>query len=147
MVHYPTLQRQRTMESLLEGLIDNLFFSFPTDPKPPITLALLDQEDSLSWVDGEFNAKGITIQMAVAGYQKDDIKVYIEDNVLYIDGDNTSRDEVPEKFKSSFKRYFPVRKNLDLKKAEVSLEFGILTINIPLIEEEKRRKYLFGTRP
>jgi HSP20 family molecular chaperone IbpA len=118
----------------IDQLINYLFYSFPTDTKPPLTV------EEYRWDD---NGDGVLISMALAGFKEEDLSVYVEDDILHISGDNTAR-EIPEKFKAKFNHAFPVKKNLDLTKAEVKLESGILSVTIPLISPDKSRSYLFG---
>lgn len=118
-----------------ERFIDSLFFDWPADPKPPIAIN-----------EYTSNEKEINICMAVAGFTKDDIKVYIDNNVLYIEGNNEYNKEIPDKFKCNFKRQFPCRHNLDIKTAAVKLLNGILTVHIPLVEPESSRTYIFGKK-
>jgi HSP20 family molecular chaperone IbpA len=114
--------------------LEELFFRFPQEPKPPIAFRFLDSELE----------DGISISMAVAGFKKEDINVYVEDKVLKIEGDNTERD-IPEKFKAKFQRVFPAKSQLDVDKASVKLEDGILSVKVPIVLPEKSRKYLFGS--
>ena len=118
-----------------------MFHTFPVAGKPPLVIDLYgagpNDEDETS--DG-----GVLIRMAVAGYKEEDIKVYTQDNVLYIEGDNTSREKVPEKFRSKFVRTLPSKGNIALEKTKVKLEDGILSVSVPFISPEEHRTYLFG---
>lgn len=124
----------------LEELMDLLFYNFPVEPKPPIALSSHGYNLTKSYE----KPKDISINMALAGFKEDDISVYIDENILYIEGDNTYRDSVPEKFKSKFKRSFPVKGTVDLNKACVKLSEGILSVTIPLVEPEDKKQYIFG---
>jgi HSP20 family molecular chaperone IbpA len=118
-----------------------MFHTSPMTGKPPLVIDLYgsDPDDG-----GEISDGGVLIQMAVAGYKDKDIKVYTQDNVLYIEGDNTKRDNVPEKFKSKFVRTLPSKGNIALDKTKVKLEDGILSVSVPFVSPEENRTYLFG---
>ena len=117
-----------------QEIIDLLFYTFPVEPKPPIALRSYDTDE---------DPNNISINLAVAGFKEEDIKVYVDRNTLCIEGDNSKRD-IPEKFKTSFIRKFPVKDQVQLEEASVSLVDGILSINIPVKKPEECRKYLFG---
>ncbi len=117
-----------------ESILQSCFHSFPDENRPPTSL--------------EIRKKGtdqyLYIQMALAGFVEDDIKVWSENNVLYISGDNTANEDLQDKFKMSFMRQWALRKDLDSKKAQVGLKNGLLTIEIPIITKQPDKILLFG---
>jgi len=127
----PLTNIDRTFDELWEVM----FHSFPSETKPPLALETYGDNSE----DG-----GVLIQMAVAGFQDSDIRVYTQNGVLYLEGDNTQREEVPEKFRSKFIRTLPSKNNIDLDKTKVDLTHGILTVKVPFIQPESNRTYLFG---
>jgi len=119
-------------------LFDELFFNFPTAPKPPM--------DVSPAYDGKYDSSllGWTVTMAVAGLSEKDVLVESDGQILYIKGDNSEK-EIPDKFKCSFNHKLQIAKELDLTKTKVSLDNGLLTIFIPLAEDKKSKKLLlFG---
>lgn len=131
------------MNLLTNDFLSRVFFNWPESPKPPIAerAIIVDHEvgDDLSWS----NINGWDIQLALAGYKEDDIKVWHVDNTLHITGDNTERDII-DKFKGKFHREFIISKQLALDKSVVKLEDGILYIKIPRNTEHSSVNRLFG---
>jgi HSP20 family molecular chaperone IbpA len=121
----------------IQQMLDQFFYRWDDKVKPPIAAQQVLEENNRT-------CKGVKIQFAVAGYKKEDIEVFFEKNLLYVKGDNTKRIEVDPKFRSMFTNRFPVSKELDLSKAEITLEDGLLTISIPLNREETCKTFLFG---
>jgi len=115
------------------NLVDDFFFSFPADPKPPVSWAVVGEED-----------QSVVIQLAVAGFKEEDIKVWHENKTLRIVGDNTKREGLSTKFSCKFDRAWRLSDKLDVSKTEVKLEDGILAITIPIIKPEVKRTYFFG---
>jgi len=123
--------------------LSTFFWSFPSDPKPPIVATCVGKK--IVDLNGkESLPEAVELQMAVAGFKKEDIKVWYEGNTLHVEGSNLHRSSIPSKFQSSFERVFPVEKRLDLTSAETSLEDGILTVKIPIKPPQNNRTYLFG---
>lgn len=116
------------------NLFEDLFFNWPESPKPPIDQFPVYEDDKLL---------GWKIQMAVAGFNADNLSVRNEDQRLIIEGDNTKADIAP-KFKTRFKHQITIAKRLSVDKAEVSLENGILSIFLPINEEKSVGRLLFG---
>ena len=116
MVNYSTLIRS----------FDDFFYSMPEKGlAPPSDIQYL--------VEG--NSKvGIKIQMALAGFTKDNISVTGNDRTLTIRGDNLDNKDISSKFSQSFVRKWNLKDNLDISKMEGSLENGLLTVTIPFKE-------------
>lgn len=139
-MHGRGLDLDRTFQELWQIM----FHALPAEHKPPMVIDLygeVEPDNTDELVNG-----GVSIQLAVAGFQAEDLLVYAKDNILYIEGDNRQRSNVPEKFKSKFMKQLPAKKNIDLSKADVDLKYGILTIKIPFICPEENRTYLFGNK-
>ena len=129
----------------------NDFFRFPDR-----TLRLLDQAVKTNSVSDALPSYPVsnlyvdengtsTIELAVPGFQKSEIKVQVTDNILTIEGSHT--DEIEPKgrryicrklAKRSFKNSYKLISASDADNIGVSLNNGLLTISIPLKEEEKR---------
>jgi len=88
--------------------------------------------------------EGVDIEMAVAGFGKDDLKVSFMDNILTVEG---KKEEVDKNYKKrgistkSFVRKFPVSDYLYQVKG-VTYENGILTVSFTNRNAEKEVKYL-----
>ncbi len=128
--------RYHNGKSSLEDLLKLFFYSFPTDQKPPVTWKFDHKDD-------ERNPVGVIVQMAVAGCREEDIKVWLEDKAIIVEGSNEGRG-VSDKFKLDFKRTFAVSKELNPTKATAKVEDGILTINIPMADQAENRTYILG---
>jgi HSP20 family molecular chaperone IbpA len=89
-------------------------------------------------------AKGIVIQMALAGFSDDDIKVWHDDKLLYIKGDRKSSRGLLDKFVDKFSYEHRIADNLDMKNSSVNLENGMLFIEIPFKEKKDFKRFLFG---
>lgn len=127
-----------TLHSMMtvQQMVDELFFGKSFDVKPPCVI-YTEKEDSLT-------EKKVFIQYALAGFREEDVKVYYENNVLYVSGNNSSNESVALKFKNNFHHEIPVNRTLDLSKSEVSFQNGLLTISIPVSTEKVSKKLLFG---
>lgn len=116
-------------------VFNSLFYNFPKEVKPPMDTSLKKEEDGSSKV---------LLQAALAGFNKEEIKVWYEDNVLLLTGDNSQNDEILPKFRSSFSWKFPVSDKIDLEHAEVDFKNGLLSISLPVINPVKKKTYLLG---
>lgn len=127
----------------LNNLFNSFFFSWPTDPKPPIeSFPIVDPDEERI----EDRVKGWEIQMAVAGFSEEDIEVWHEGKVLHIKGSNKENGVAP-RFSCSFYHKIPCSKHLAVEKTEVDLKNGILKIQIPMEESTtEQKKYLFKAR-
>ena len=137
-MNFSIVSRTPLLASFLDDF-DNLFFNWPVSAKPPI--------DSFPVLDTDGDAatlKGWEIQMALAGFLEEDVKVWNEDNILHISGDNTSSDVLSTKFICKFHHKIPVSKDLDLAKSKVVLSHGILSIIIPTSKSDISKTLLFG---
>lgn len=123
-------------------LLDRFFYSWPkNDPKPPGAWRPI-----IEMVEGKEECTGIEIQLAVAGFKEEDLKVYQQGRKLIVEGDNTHREEVDLKWKSQFKKEVSLQEKLDLEGAEVKLFDGLLSIKIPLFKSLREKKYLLGKK-
>lgn len=90
---------------------------------------------------------GYVVKATVAGINPDDVEITIEENVLTIKGEYSQESEsedtnylMRERCAGSFGRSirFPVDVNADA--VEASYENGILTLNVPKVEEVKPKR-------
>ena len=83
----------------------------------------------------------ITIELALAGYSKGDIKISVKNNILVVEGDKVyddSKEYIHRHIASrSFKKKWTLPRNVEVKDA--NFKDGILSIDCELIipEEEK----------
>jgi molecular chaperone IbpA len=85
-----------------------------------------------------------TIELAIAGYKKDDLLITLEGRELCIAGDQTNRigsDETAKAFKQrgisarKFKQRFTLADNVEV--SDVILEDGILSVQLNMKEKKK----------
>jgi HSP20 family protein len=119
----------------LDYLFNSLFYTWPQQEKPPISREMVYDKEVLT---------GVRLQLALAGYSKDDIKVKLSSGTLKIIGDNLRNSEINEKFRSSFEKTITISKDLDLNKASVKFENGILEVFVPVAEREEKWIFLLG---
>jgi len=83
------------------------------------------------------------IELVLAGYSKDQLSVYVEDNALVVSAskcENTDKDKVRSLKRSSFTRKFPILVNeWNLREADVSYKDGLLRISVPPRKEEREK--------
>ena len=119
---------------LLDNLFDSLFFNFPKETgKPPSDIIAFKDEKN------KFH-----IQLAVAGYSENEIKVECEGRVLKVCGDNSKNDKISPKFKSKFQKVWTVQETIDLESTEVSFKDGLLDITLCEKQTKSSSKLLFG---
>ncbi len=99
------------------------------------------------------NETSHSIELAVPGVRKEDIKIELKDNKLTISAD-VKKEETSENEKSirkefsyqSFKRSFNLPKLVDTEKIEATNENGLLTVLIPKKEEEIKKNKLIAVK-
>ena len=89
----------------------------------------------------------IVIQAPIAGIKKEDLDISIENDLVTIKGNREKPPEVEEKnyfyqecYWVPFSREIILPDEGDPSRAEASMREGILTLKIPRIEREKKRK-------
>ena len=88
------------------------------------------------------NDKMCTIDMALAGYTKDELNVSILGKTIVVEATPKKEEKTEGTFvkqrihKMPFKRAYEVPSKYDMDKAEVSYENGILSITIPTFEKK-----------
>ena len=117
--------------------LEELFFNWPSDSKPPI---------AKDWVYENGEKSGVKIQLAVAGFKLEDLDVYHQKSCLFISGDNSEREGVSSKFQSRFEKVLSVSSSFDLEKTKVSLYDGLLEIEIPLAEAPAKNSLPISTK-
>jgi len=84
------------------------------------------------------NEKGVTLEIAIPGFKKEDVNISLEGNVLTVSckTEETNRNFTTKEFSSSsFTRSFNISQVLDKNKITSSLKDGMLFIEIPKIEK------------
>ena len=105
-------------------------------PQGKLTLDVFENEDYLF------------VQSAIAGVEVDDLDISIENDVLEIKGQRIKPDDGKEKrnyfiqecYWGPFSREIVLQKEVDNSRVEASIKKGVLTIKMPKIERERKRK-------
>ena len=134
----PELMEKISKNSIgLDNYFDNFFNSeFPQSNYPPYNLIQLNNHES-------------TLEIALAGFKKNELKVFTEFGKLYVEG-SKEESEVDGTFvhkglaQRSFKRVWTVSD--DTKVGSVKFEDGLLTVQLKKIvpEHHARKTYLGG---
>jgi len=130
----PTITR-RTFSPFLSNLFDDDFF--PT---------VSTRTNSMPAVNIRENEKNFTLELAVPGMDKKNLKIDINDDVLTISSEaRTENEESSEGYKrkefsyTSFCRSFYIPENVNREKIEASYKDGILNVELPKLEEDKSK--------
>lgn len=82
--------------------------------------------------------KEVVVRVEVPGMEKEDCRVTIEDNILYLNGEkrfaretHNSTYHVMERAYGAFQRTIPLPHSVDIDKAEASYRNGVLTVRLP----------------
>ncbi|MDH4234024.1 MAG: Hsp20/alpha crystallin family protein [Gallionella sp.] len=91
----------------------------------------------------EETGKEIVVRVEVPGMEKEDCRITIEGNVLYLSGEkhfnretHDSTYHVMERAYGAFQRSIPLPRNVDVDKAEASYKNGVLSIRLPKVGGE-----------
>lgn len=123
----------------LDDFFDDDFMSMPRMPKMDIMKADIYEKGG-----------NVHIEMDVPGYDKNDIKIDVENGILTIEAtkNETKEDESEEKnyfrkerYYGSFKRQFSVG---DIDENEINAKFnnGVLKISFPKEEKKETKKFI-----
>lgn len=106
----------------------------------------INKEGELA-VDVYDTSKHIVIQAPIGGAKRDDIEVTTEKDMVIIKGsrqrlekEEINRFYTNECFFGNFKREIILPEETDPSRIEADMKEGVLTIKIPKIEREKKRK-------
>ena len=115
------------------GLFDDLFGSWSDSGRrfPPVDLYETD--------------KAYVIEMEVAGYGEDEVRLHVDRHVLEISSDGVKevyfRDTpTPEIHTPAFRRSFSLPENVDEGAIEASYDNGMLVVTIPKKAEAQARR-------
>ena len=130
----PTISK-RTYSPFLSNLFDDDFF--------PV---LSSRTSSMPAVNIKENEKNYTLELAVPGIDKKDLKIDINEDTLTISSETKNEtDEEKDGYKrkefsySSFCRSFYIPENVNRDKIVASYKDGILNVELPKQEEEKNK--------
>ncbi len=131
----PTITRRSYMPSYMANLFNDEFF--PVFSKTAASMPAVNiREDE----------KNYSLELAVPGIDKKDLKVDINEDVLTVSSElkndtEESRDGYRRKefSYSSFGRSFYIPENVNREKIEANYKDGVLTIALPKMEEEKSK--------
>jgi HSP20 family protein len=105
-----------------------------------------NSERSLA-LDVSENDEGYVVKASVPGINPEDVDITFDDDVLTIKGEivNESEQEeenfhIRERWYGSFGRSLRFPTNVDADSIEASYENGILTLNVPKVEEEQPKR-------
>ena len=119
----------------MDDYLDKFFNSdFPQSNYPPFNLIQLNNHES-------------KLEIALAGFKKDEVKVYTEFGKLYVEGKKEESENVGEFVhkglaQRSFQRVWTITDDTEI--GSVSFEDGLLTVNLNKIvpEHHARKEYL-----
>ena len=130
----PTISK-RTYSPFLSNLFDDDFF--------PV---LTNRTSSMPAVNIKENDKNFTLELAIPGMDKKDLKIDINEEVLTISSElKNESEEEKDGYKrkefsySSFCRSFYIPENVNREKISAAYKDGILNIELPKMEEEKNK--------
>jgi HSP20 family protein len=123
----------------IDGFFDDLFNSFRIDN----TFVSLPSTD-ISYLD---DGKTMRVDIEVPGYDRQDIQMSVDNNVLEIRGQKGQKEETKNKdrsysvreISSSFARRIVLPDSADSEKIVAEMENGILTVTVPIEQPEIKR--------
>ncbi|MCW5520315.1 Hsp20/alpha crystallin family protein [Aureitalea sp. L0-47] len=125
------------------GLFPSIFDEFFTDNR----LDVPNYENfSIPAVNIQENLTNFVIELAAPGLKKENIAIEVEENILKVSSEVTSKTETEDterKFTRkefnfrNFSRSFTLPETVDVENIAASYEDGILSVTIPKKEEEK----------
>ncbi len=91
----------------------------------------------------EETSRDILVRVELPGMEKEDFRISIEGNILYLRGEKHFRSDthdstyhIMERAYGSFQRAIPLPRNVNADKADASYRNGVLNIRIPKIGDE-----------
>lgn len=134
--HLDTLGQFSFTPTLFSSIFDDIVFpDFQTHVSYPVSNCYIEEDGSC------------IIEIAVTGFSKEEIDISLKDNVITIEG-KKDKDEKDKKRKylfrklseRSFRVSYELSDKLDTEKINTSLENGLLIIEIPMKEIERKKK-------
>jgi HSP20 family protein len=131
----PTITRKSFRPFYMSNLFDEDFFP-----------AFQNRTSSMPAVNIKEDDKYYSLELAVPGMDKNDLKIDINEEVLTISSESKhEKEENKDGYKrkefsySSFCRSFYIPENVNKDKIEANYKDGILTVGLPKQEEEKSK--------
>jgi len=131
----PMITRRSYKPFLWSGLFDDDFFPLVSN-----------RNTSMPAVNIREDEKKYTLDLAVPGIDKKDLKIEINEDVITISSEHKEeKEETGDDFKrrefsySSFCRSFYLPENVNKDKIEANYKYGILTVELPKETEEKAK--------
>jgi HSP20 family protein len=131
----PTISKRNFRPFYMPNLFDDDFLP-----------AFSTRSSSMPAVNIREDEKRFTIDLAVPGLDKKDLKIDIREDLLIVSSetkneheDNKDGYQRKEFSYSSFSRSFYIPENVNREKIEASYKDGILSVSLPKQEEEKAR--------
>ena len=132
----PSLMEKINQNSIgLNNYLES-FFDFPSHSNyPPYNLIQLNNHES-------------RLEVALAGFKKDEVKVYTEHGKLYVEGSKADKKKDSDQYfyqglaQRDFERAFMLADDTEIR--SVSLEDGLLTIELGKVvpEHHQRKDYI-----
>lgn len=115
--------------------MDNYFdriFSYEAQSYPPYNLVQINEDES-------------RLELALAGFSKDDVKVYTERGSLVVEGNRSNEDDRTYVHRGLAQRSFTRKWDIseDTEVSEVTFENGLLTVVLSRVVPESRKKKFF----
>ena len=139
LARYNSANINQLMERLQRNTIgmDNYFdriFSYEAQNYPPYNLVQVSEDES-------------RLELALAGFSQDEVKVYTEKGYLVIEGQKESSDGREYIHRGlatrSFTRSWSISEDTEV--SDVTFENGLLVVTLArVIPESRRRRYLMG---
>ena len=134
---YNSANINQLMERLQRNTIgmDNYFdhiFSYEAQNYPPYNLVNVNEDES-------------RLELALAGFSKDDVKVYTERGSLVVEGSKNSEDDRTYVHRGLAQRSFTRKWNIseDTEVSEVTFDNGLLVVTLSRVIPESRKKKFF----
>lgn len=119
--------------STLEKLVDDIFENNSSRFSPMFNSTIIKKYYDLPIVSKDED--GIEIKLTLAGYEKEDLEISIEDNLLTI----STIENLTETLES-FERSFEIDEKIDSKSGTANMKAGILTISLNYKKPKKAKK-------
>ena len=131
----PTIAKRTFRPFYMPNFFDDDFFPIVTN-----------RTSSMPAVNIREDEKKFTLDLAVPGIDKKDLKIDINEDVLTISSETKNESEEnrdgykrKEFSYSSFCRSFQIPENVNREKIEANYKDGILSVELPKVEEEKNK--------
>ena len=107
-------------------------FSYEAQSYPPYNLVQVNEDES-------------RLELALAGFSKDDVKVYTERGSLVVEGSKNSEDDRTYVHRGLAQRSFTRKWNIseDTEVSEVTFDNGLLVVTLSRVIPESRKKKFF----